>query len=108
MQNHINHASGYKFHGGNALILENAAKAKGYTTPQWLTLAQAAKLNLAPLPGAAANQVILNERVFNVYNLEDMVATHQTAAEVAEEERAGAAIDQQQAERDYHQPTLAL
>lgn len=84
MHTHTNAASGYKFHGGNALILEKACEARGYTNPQWLTKAQADKLGLEPRPNAVPNQVILNERVFNVYNIDDM---QQAAHTLAPEER---------------------
>ena len=71
---HTNIASGYRYHGGNALILEQAAKAAGFTAPEWCTKAQAEKLGRQVVPGAAGVVVLLNEQRFTVYNVAQLAS----------------------------------
>ena len=71
---HTNLASGYRYHGGNALILEQAAQANTWTSPQWATKAQASKLGRPIITGAAGVVVVLNDRQFTIYNVAQMAA----------------------------------
>lgn len=71
---HTNIASGYRYHGGNALILTQAAKANGYTAPEWCTKTQAERLGRPVMPGAAGVVVMLNDRQFTVYNVAQLAA----------------------------------
>lgn len=70
---HINLASNYRYHGGNALILEAAFQANAWTERHWATKAQAEKRSLQLEPGAVGVTVMLNERKFTVYNSAQMV-----------------------------------
>lgn len=71
---HTNLASGYRYHGGNALILTQAANTFGYNNPQWCTKAQAEKLGRPVLPGHTGFTVMLNDRQFTVYNVDQLAA----------------------------------
>lgn len=71
---HTNLASGYRYHGGNALILEQACQANAWTSRTWATKAQAAKLERPVTSGAAGVVVVLNDRQFTVFNAAQLAA----------------------------------
>lgn len=66
--NHTNLASGYRYHGGNALILTQACTAHGWKAGDWATATQAARLGRPVLPGQSGVTVSLNEKAFTVFN----------------------------------------
>lgn len=65
---HTNLASGYRYHGGNALILDTAARKNRWKECQWATRAQAEKLGRPPYPNQKGVIVMLNEKKFTVFN----------------------------------------
>lgn len=77
MKTHTNAASGYTFKGANALILTQAMQAMGWHSPKWMTPAQAKASGKQPVPGAQPVQVVLGERPFKVYNLDQLAEAMQ-------------------------------
>lgn len=84
--NHTNLASGYRYHGGNALILTQACTAHGWKAGDWATATQAARLGRPVLPGQSGVTVSLNEKAFTVFNTAQLAEKPQTVEEVALEE----------------------
>lgn len=84
--NHTNLASGYRYHGGNALILTQACTAHGWKAGGWATATQAARLGRPVLPGQSGVTVSLNEKAFTVFNAAQLAEKPQTVEEVALEE----------------------
>jgi hypothetical protein len=80
---HTNLASGYRYHGGNALILEQACQANAWTSRTWATKAQAVKLERPIITDAAGVVVVLNDRQFTIYNAAQMAAAHEGEATTA-------------------------
>lgn len=72
---HTNLASGYRYHGGNALILEQAMQAMGSTATQWCTATQAERSGYVLKDNAQGVQVMLNEKAFTVYNIQHLKST---------------------------------
>lgn len=70
--NHTNHVTGYQFKGDKAKPLAAAMRAHNFGSALWATPTQAQKVGLAPVPGAQPVQVLLNEKPFDFFNLDQL------------------------------------
>lgn len=81
---HVNHVTGYQFKGDKAKPLAAAIAAHHFGSAEWATLAQAYKVGLTPTHGAHPVHVMLNEKAFAFYNLDQLEPRDPTPAEEEE------------------------